>query len=220
MTFGAELADADKSAYPVLIATALSMDLYNHAENAGSNSRVLRTTLLWVSEYLQNSGRPEDLFVLIGWTGPDRHEFALASEEHSDPKLFWRSLHVHYELANETSDFVRLRKLIRNSFWCERECMTRYLVTIASLQGFLASQGIRFCFSQALPICHSHPELVPLVQAVDRKRFYGFMDTDKDFFTCFTRAKLPGGPNFHPLEQAHEFWARQLLPFIRENCLL
>ena len=222
MTVGMELSNPAASCYPSLARRGVSgMELFNDAQGGSSNCRILRTSLLWICTYLQNGGRPEELFVLIGWSGPDRREIALSSEEHaSDQNHFWRSLHVRHQLPDAPPDFIRLRDLIIRSFWCDRESMTRFLVTINSLQGFLLSNEIRFCFSHAMPICPLHPELTPLVRSVDRDRFFRFMDASMDFLTFCNDAGVPAGAFHHPLEQGHERWAAHLANFIARNCLL
>lgn len=220
MTMGAELPDPAEFAYPAVLASQLGFGLFNDAQGGSSNCRILRTSMMWISEYLQGGGRPEELFVLIGWTGPDRREIAFSAEEHSDQNLFWRSLHIHHALEGAPVDFVQLRKLIIRSFWCDRESMTRFLVAVNSLQGFLASRAIRFCFSHALPVCELHPELVPLVRSVNKDSFFHFMDSSTDFLTFCTREGVPAGALHHPLEEGHRKWAGHLADFIGSNRLL
>ena len=221
MTMGLELSDPAASCYPSLLAKSLGTELFNEAQGGSSNCRILRTSLLWICTYLQNGGRPDDLFVLIGWSSPDRREVALSSQEHaSDPNDFWRSINIRHSLQGAPPDFVRLRELIIKSFWCSRESMTRFLVAINSLQGFLLSNAIRFCFSHAMPIGPLHPELTPLVRSVDRDRFFRFMGARTDFLNSCADAGIPAGPGSHPLEQGHERWAADLATFIAGNCLL
>jgi hypothetical protein len=221
MTVGAELPDPAETCYPNLFARSFGMELFNDAQGGSSNCRILRTSLLWICTYLQNGGRPGELFVLIGWSGPDRREVALSSEEHTpDLNHFWRSLHIHHQLPDAPSDFIQLRKLIIRSFWCDRESMTRFLVTINSLQSFLLSNSIRFCFSHAMPVCPLHPELVPLLKSVNRDRFFHFMDGSMDFLTYCTDAGLPAGALHHPLDEGHKRWAAHLSGFVREKGLL
>ena len=177
--------------------------------------------MLWISEYLQQRGRAEDLFVLIGWTAPDRREVALSSQEGApDQNLFWRSLLIRHELQGAPPDYVQLRKLIIRSFWCDRESMTRFLVAINSLQSFLVSTSIRFCFSHAMPVCPLHSELVPLVRSVVSDKFFQFMGERTDFHSYCTNAGLPTGKLGHPLEEGHERWAVCLADFITEKHLL
>jgi len=220
MTMGAELPDAAACAYPSLLAKRFGLKLFNNAQGGSSNCRILRTSIQWVCEYLGDGGRPEDLFVLIGWSGPDRREIAFSAEELSDGDVFWRSLHIHHALDGAPADFVQLRKLIIRSFWCDRESMTRFLIAVQSLQGFLASRSIRFCFCHAMPVCELHPELVPLVRNVNRDSFFEFMSSSMDFLTYCTQACLPKGALQHPLQEGHELWAGLLADFISDKRLL
>ncbi len=221
MTIGAELADPAESCYPSLIAKKFGMTVFNASQAAGSNSRILRTSLLWVANFLQNGGAPEELFVLIGWSGPDRREFGLSSEEGApDPELFWRSLHINYQLPDSPSDLIRLRKILQRSFWSNRESMARFLIEVNSLQSFLIHNSVRFCFSHSIPVCPLHPELTPLAKSVNSETFYRFMDPGTDFLTYSRSAGVPFGPMHHPLEEGHEKWACQLSAFIKEKELL
>jgi Family of unknown function (DUF6071) len=201
MTMGAELAEPDKSAFPAIVAKHFGCELLNLAHGGSSNCRILRTSLVWIAEYLRDGGKPEDLFVLIGWTAPDRREFGLSEEEGTaDPNLFWRNIHIHHQLADATPDLIQLRKLIVRSFWCDRESMTRFLVAANSLQGVLKSHGIDYCFVHAMPICNVHPELSALAGVIDTSRFFSFLEPQSDFLSRSRDPwRVPIGPLKHPL---------------------
>lgn len=222
MTMGAELAAPESASFPALIARRFGLMLDNGALGGSSNCRILRTTLLWVTDYLAKGGDPADLFVLIGWTAPDRREFGLAAnEQHPDAKQFWRYIHIHHQFADATPELMQLRKLIIRSFWCDRESMTRLLVAAVSLQNVLASHGIRHCFLHTMPICNVHPELTPLSTSMDTTRFFQFLEPKGDFLsTSRDPWGVPAGPLKHPLEEGHERWSELLIDFIEQNRLL
>ena len=219
MTMGAELADPNKTSFPALIAKHFGLGFLNSAHGGRSNCGTLRTTLLWITEYLRDGGKPDELFVLIGWTAPDRREFGLSEEEGTpDPNLFWRNIHIHHQFAEATPDLVQLRKLIVRSFWCDRESMTRFLVAANALQGVLKSHGIRYCFLHAMPICGVHPELSALAGAVDTRRFFRFLEPQSDFLsTSRDPWRVPIGPLKHPLEEGHMRWSRLLIDYIEQS---
>lgn len=222
MTMGAELADPHTASFPALLARHFGLELANIALGGASNCRILRTTLMWIADYLGHGGRPEDLFVLIGWTSPDRREFGLSENESSqDANTFWRYIHIHQQFADATPDLIQLRKLIIRSFWCDRESMTRFLLAASSLENVLASHGIRHCFVHAIPISSLHPELRDLAGAIDARRFFNFLQPQGDFLSTSRDVwSVPIGPLKHPLEEGHLRWSRLLIDHIEENQLL
>ena len=198
------------------------MDLFNAAYGGGSNDRILRTTLMWLSEYFRDGGKPDDLFVLIGWTGPDRREVGLSEEEGTlDPNLFWRDIHMYTRFADATPDLDQLRKIIIRSFWTDRECMTRFLIAANALQGVLVSYGIRHHFLHAMPACSVHPELTALVGSINAGKFFRFLEPHGDFFSISRDVwRLPMGPFQHPLEGSHMRWSGLLIDHIERSGLL
>ena len=222
MTLGDELADPDNTSFPALIANHFNLRLHNAARSGSSNCRILRTTLLWIAEYLGTGGQPEELFVVIGWTAPDRREIGQSYEEGApDPDVFWRNIFLHCQLADATPDLVHLHKLIIRSFWCDRESMTRFLIAANAVQGVLKSHGIRHCFLHAMPIGLVHPELSPLVSAIDTKRFFRFLEPQNDFLSVSHDPwHVQIGSLGHPLEEGHRRWSALLIGYIVQECLL
>ena len=219
---GAELADPDNTSFPALIAKHFGLRLHNAAHSGSSNFRILRTTLLWIAEYLGHGGKPDELFVLIGWTAPDRREIGQSYEEGTaDADVFWRNIFPHCQLLDASADLAQLHKLITRSFWCDRESMTRFLVAVNAVQGALKSHGIRYCFLRAMPICSVHPELSPMTTAVDAKRFFRFFETKSDFLSVSHFPwRVPIGSMNHLLEEGHRRRSALLIDHIDQDRLL
>ncbi|MBI1394050.1 MAG: hypothetical protein GC152_15055 [Alphaproteobacteria bacterium] len=211
MTMGAELVSPETDAWPAILAERMNAPLRNVALGGAGNDRIVRTTMTFVAEYLGSGGATNDLFVLIGWTSPDRREVAFSQEEGTaDPDQFWISLQMHFPPQDAPEDLVALRRVIRRSFWSDRESLTRYLTSVISLQSFLAAEGVRHLFTQALPIAQPHPELTMLRKRVRRDRFAGFDDPSGDFLTFVRAGGFPSGPDGHPLRAGHRAWAERL----------
>ncbi len=219
---GEELTDPENASFPALIAGHFGMTLHNAAHSGSSNCRILRTTLQWIAEYLANGGKPDGLFVLIGWTAPDRREIGQSYLEGTpNANVFWRNIFLHCLLADATPDLAQLHKLIIRSFWCDRESMTRFLVAANAVQGVLKSHGIRYCFLHAMPICSVHPELSPLISSIDAKRFYRFLRPQSDFLSVSRDPwRVPIGAMNHPLEEGHRHWSGLLIDHIHLERLL
>jgi hypothetical protein len=222
MTMGAELADPGRTTFAALVASHFGLDLFNAGYGGGSNDRILRTTLMWLSEYFQDGGKPDDLFVLIGWTGPDRREVGLSEEEGTlNPNFFWRNVHMYSRLADSTPDLDQLRKIIIRSFWSDRESMTRFLVAANALQGVLASYGIRYLFVHSVPACPVHPELAAIAGSINAGRFFRFLEPQGDFFSLSRDVwRVPMGPSQHPLEEGHLHWSGLLIEHIIQSGML
>jgi hypothetical protein len=222
MTMGAELAAPERTSFSALLSERYGFDYVNIAYGGRSNCGILRTSLLWITDYLRSGGKPEELFVLIGWTAPDRREFGAAEEEGTHAaNLFWQNVHIHYQSPDASPDLIQLRKLIIRSFWCDRESMTRFLVAAVSLQGVLNAFGIQHCFLHAMPTCPLHPELSPLANAIDSNRFFRFLEPDEDFLSiCRSPWRVPIGALKHPLEEGHQRWSKELIGFIDKGRLL
>ena len=222
MTLGDEMSDPRRTCFPTLVAEHFGFDLHNDAHSVASNCRILRTTLLWLADYLGKGGDPADLFVMIGWTAPGRREFGLSEEEGSiDSNYFWRNIFVHCQLEGASPDLLKLHKLVFGSFACARESMSRLLVAATSLQGVLASHGIRYCFHHTMPVLAVHAEAEPLASALDTRRFHRFLGNKSDFLSsCISLWNLPIGPKSHPLEEGHRRWAAELIDFIEKGRLL
>ena len=222
MTVGYEMPDPERTCFPALIARHFGLDLHNDAYTGASNCRIVRTTLLWLADYLGRGGDPADLLVLIGWTAPDRREFGLSEEEGTlDSNFFWRTIFVHCRLDDASRDLVRLHKLVFGSFACDRESMTRFLVSAISLQGVLKSNRIRYCFTHSMPIAPPHTELAPLVDGIDRRCFHRFLEAGGDFLSmCHSPWDVPFGAQYHPLEEGHRRWSGELINFMEQGRLL
>lgn len=213
MTLGMELTNPDKDSFAAIVADHYGAELVNSAYNGASNCRILRTTLTWIAQYIRGGGDPGELFVLIGWTAPDRREFGLSDEEGTaDANLFWRDLFLHCRLEGVSPDVARMHKLMFPAFSSDRESMTRFLVAANSVQGTLKRHSIRFCFVHAMPTCTVHPELTPLVNSIDAKRFLGFMEPEADFLSMSRDIwRVPLGSMYHPLEEGHRRWSRLVI---------
>jgi lysophospholipase L1-like esterase len=74
-TAGVGLDDPNRSAWPAVLATALGADLVNLAQAAGSNRRILRTTVSSLPTLLQQRrAQPAETLVVSMWTNIDRYE--------------------------------------------------------------------------------------------------------------------------------------------------
>jgi len=56
------------------IANKYGLEYFNEAQPGSSNDRIVRTTMLWISDSLRSGIKSEDIFCIIGWTNPQRFE--------------------------------------------------------------------------------------------------------------------------------------------------
>lgn len=225
MTYGAELADDPnnchiclndpyrlQNSWPGQLAKILDMDLKNDGYPGGSNDRIFRTTQEFVAKWIQDGKDPKDLFVVIGWTEPQRLELFIEAENR-----YWQFL-VHLPEQNDK----RLEKMFHlyiEKCFSEVEFNQRYYQQVVYLQSFLERYKIKYAFFNAL-INAPLPGLDHLANLINRKRFLNF---ERSGFTMHYHIVQNGFkllPRYHPTVEGHAFWAYYLATQIMENGLL
>lgn len=96
-----------------------SAEFFNAAKSGGSNTAIARKTIFYVEEALQKH-KPEDIVVLVMWTGIDRREWRLPK----NPNLTYNMSDFNYEnttasdaLILKELDFVNVAKKFHHPVW-------------------------------------------------------------------------------------------------------
>jgi len=79
-TFGDGLDNPSQEVWATKLGNKLNMDVVNLGESGGSNQRILRTTTEWILDFFYYDPTYEtakDLYVVIGWSNPDRIELRM-----------------------------------------------------------------------------------------------------------------------------------------------
>lgn len=120
--------------------------LVNLAIPACSNDSIQRNLLWWLSETGRLNNNNDDLFVVIGFTSPERKDFYVVDERIGvdDWRTFWPARPMKY-FSEEANTFG---ELYRNYFSSVQESTYRYLNTILYLQMILKQCNINYLMFQ------------------------------------------------------------------------
>ena len=199
-TYGQELADREKDAWPYVLARKLNLGVDNLAVPAGSNDRTFR---LAVNGCLSNKYK----LIICGWTEVSRIDTTVNGKELQitsgstwlHKKMPWVKEYYanHYDerLAQETwlTKLITLQELFKNK-------NQKYL---------FVSMDSRWDWEEY----YNKLELMHLVEQVDKEYYVGW---PQEGFTHW-QDKAPLGPNGHPLELGHQRIADKIYEHIRNQ---
>ena len=208
--------------WPKTLSTLMGCDHINNAEGAGSNERILRTTIDFVMNYPKD--KYDELLIVIGWSTIERREAYLEHEGISG----WFRFNATQPFSSHHALFSRgLRKeidahqknhvaLMHNGY----ADLTAYFQQVYLLKNLLENLGIKFIFFNSMPWVwgirpdveaqfKTHLQETDSPQTKGMAEQYSFFkycqETDKPFSTCL-----------HPLYDAHNEWAHILRARIKE----
>lgn len=225
--------------YPGILAKKLNIPTYtNEALGGGSNDRIIRTTLEWVSNYLGRGHDPERLFVIIGWTQCYRKEFTWNKVEELKENTFLKEFYPFNRFwpgAMETDeseyfvgkckDFWRLWLAHGVNDFFEQE---QWLLKVIGLQSFFKTQSIKHLFINTAGF-FTFKELLPLAELIDQVYYYNMFDPDLETAHLRSNKVLFGkefetqfkiGWNGHFSEDFHQHFANLLEEYIHENHII
>lgn len=221
MTYGAELGgigpkaeteEEDKyrleHSWPTQLGKMLNVKKTINDGWAGcSNDSILRRTFNWFGSY---KGKPEDIFVVIGWTGPGRREVRLDGGG-------WVSIIPEWIPPNYP--MKKITKFYNKFLYDELHSLLLSFSYFISLQSYFKLNRIPYLFFNAIHCFHQkyNNELIHYHNLLDKKNFYGFDEGDIMFNIT---KEFPCGPMLHPLEKGHKEWAKVLYNYIQKEELL
>lgn len=165
-TFGHGLTDRDISAdpdswgsardldyarshsWPKLAADRLGWDCYNDALPGGSNDRIVRTTLSFLSRQHR-----QDLFVIIGWTRSARREIYFSESDIYVDLSALREVNIarlYRLLAVDNNEAARMTDTVMRYGWDFIESHMRYCSQVLLLSSYLQQRRIPYLFCNTL----------------------------------------------------------------------
>ncbi len=228
MCYGSELFDAPdkkicldndarfKASWPGVLGLSLQCNkIVNLGYPSGSNDRIIRTTVEWiVDNWLKEKYASEDLFVIIGWSGPMRREFYIDEQ--------WRQLIPYHDYKDNSASLFN--RIYREIAWTEYESAIRFATQIMLLQQFLESYKISYLFFDAITSfsktnVDSGNAIESYKSHINKKHYFNFDITDVDMATQLKcRTKSVKGSS-HPDKDQHALWANILLEFVKKEQL-
>jgi hypothetical protein len=136
--------------WPHMLGKLLNTEVLNISQAGSSNDGIVRRTLDNVNHYLEQGNNPEELFVIIGWSSPERKDFYYRNPRdmyhcHWET-LYPNQLEQSFEHDKDLKSFYE--KYIIN-FWNPEEYISRYIQQILFLHYFLSSNNIKHKFFNA-----------------------------------------------------------------------
>ena len=130
--------------YPSYLAELLKADVVNLAWPADDNGSILRRTISYISNNYIRQGRSTDnLFVIIGWSSPERNSFWYKDNEQSMPFRVWPNVPSFHTKAQE-----KFWELYVAYLWNAEEYIPRYVLHVLQLQNFCDANNIKWmCFN-------------------------------------------------------------------------
>lgn len=129
---------------PKIFSTHLSKLLNAQVTNlswpADDNGSILRRTMDYISnKYLANNLSTDNLFVMIGWSSPERNSFWYKDDKLSHSFRLWPQVQ-HFDAPAQE----KFWQLYVTYLWNPEEYMTRYVHNVVQFQNFCKTHNIKW----------------------------------------------------------------------------
>jgi hypothetical protein len=130
--------------FPTHLSNFLNADVINLSWPADDNGTILNRIITYISTNYLAKGLPtDDLFVIVGWSSPERNSFWYKDEKFSSRFRLWPQVQ-HFD-APAQKDFW---DLYVTYLWNPEEYLPRYVMNVIQLQNFCEKNKIKWmCFN-------------------------------------------------------------------------
>lgn len=130
--------------FPTILSNLMDSELVNLSCPANDNGTILNRTISYITEnYLSKNKSVDDLFVIIGWSSPERNSFWYKDEKVSDKFVLWPN--VKNLLVPNMEEFW---EIYVTYLWNKEEFLPRFVNNVLSLQNFCDANKIKWlCFN-------------------------------------------------------------------------
>lgn len=198
--------------WPHKLGELLNIEVLNTANAGCSNDsivrRVVENTLKLLDKY-----KGEEIFVIVGWSSPERKDFYYKGEWNSWETLYPAQLTQDFSYDKDLQEFYRI---YLEKFWNEEEYIERYIQHNLLIHHFLNSYGIKHIFFDAF----YETKDMGIYDKLNKDNLKQIKDIRKNNFIdkTFREVLMKGeyldkelfGKDYHPTEKGHEIWARYL----------
>jgi|TARA_B100000287_G_scaffold430952_1_gene487222 lysophospholipase L1-like esterase len=189
--------------WPHKLGKLLNVKVLNKAFAGSSNDGIVRRVLPNVLKLLTQY-KPEQLFVIIGWSSPERKDFFYDSE--------WKTIYPNeYKSLDENNEIDKFKKIYFKYFWEEEEYTQRYIEQNLLLHNFLVSKNVKHYFFDAFyetredGMFHDKNFEHFITRYQKEKTFRDILNIEEDW------------DGYHPSELAHDKWAKELYKDIKDK---
>jgi len=225
--------------WPHKLGKLLDVEVWNTAVAGCSNDAIVRRVVENTFKLLDDY-KPEEIFVIVGWSSPERKDF----HYDYDGVKKWETFYPHAildpeQLGRRTKDQQEFYKSYVKYYWNEEEYFSRYIHNNLYLHYFLKGNNIQHMFFDAFyqtEFGHHHNyEMRTDGVATEHK----FLEITKDIYknTSFKnfmidyrsgigkasdrrydfKEGLFSKDNSHPSEKAHHLWAEELYKDLKDE---
>jgi len=232
--------------WPHKLGKLLNIDTLNIAHAGSSNDAIVRRTMRKVKELLLDY-EAKDLFVIIGWSSPERKDFYYTGEWDA-----WETIHPvsNYQPIPD-KDIDTFYEIYRDKFWNEQEYVERYIQQNLLLHYFLKEHNVKHLFFDAFYETRGHRSMfnslniddVIIGSGYETESHYAlmkyFLKVKKEFSLNDSfrnllldknkvfeyngkqlnsfKEELFNTKDHHPSEKGHEIWAKNLFNELRDK---
>lgn len=254
-TYGSEIRDPDLPAHikdwdlendgyriPRIWPTKLGQKLgarevINLSYPASSNDRISRVAKNYIIENHLNGGMSaSDIFLVIGWTSPERKDFYYKDHDTDS----WITIWPMWDPGYRQSTLGEFHKIYVKHMWNQEEYISRYVNQVLDMQNFCKAYGIRYLFFQGFyqhmnrmirdwtdrPYAMDSRHAIDMMtwSLIDGKRFMMKDDEIHSFHNYIMHLDRMNGSSLalsgqHPSEVAHTWWADRIADYCEENCI-
>jgi hypothetical protein len=230
LTYGTELAEPGREAWPALLGDQLGIPVVNLGCSGGSNRRLMRTTVTNLDRVCRDAGvETHDALVLSMWTGIDRTEYFRAKKLDTGPRPGLPYEDNWYRVGIWRVDEDSPTRAYFRYLADDVTTTVNWLVDWLMLDGFLRSRGVtpRYAFGwHVFRNFASMPggEIGSLVDMLDPTTIFGSQafgpdhvftsSRDYAFTTISSAQNFEHGEYGHPLAEAHAHYAKLLAAWL------
>ena len=232
--------------WPHKLGKLLNIDTLNIAHAGSSNDAIVRRTMRKVKELLLDY-EAKDLFVIIGWSSPERKDFYYTGEWDA-----WETIHPvsNYQPIPD-KDIDTFYQIYREKFWNEQEYVERYIQQNLLLHYFLKEHNVKHLFFDAFYETRGHRSMfnslniddVIIGSGYETESHYAlmkyFLKVKKEFSLNDSfrnllldknkvfeyngkqmnsfKEELFNTKDHHPSEKGHEIWAKNLFKELKDK---
>jgi len=202
--------------WPHKLSKLLGVEVCNNSQAGSSNDAIVRRTTEKVLSLL-NEYKSEDLFVIVGWSSPERREFFYNDN--------WETLYPAQLGKRDDENLDKLYNIYVEHFWNTEEYISRFINQNLYLHYFLKSNNIKHLFfesfwEQKTSGMYVDNDIVDMISKDETNTAKHFLKIKDEIYKPisfrrfimrnFSLNKREYFNNHHPTEKSHQLWSEEL----------
>ena len=203
--------------WPYKLGKLLKTNVVNNAAAGSSNDAIVRRTTNKVLELLE-SNKAEDLFVIVGWSSPERKDFYQKENQ-------WVTIYPAQLDKRDDEVLNNFTKVYVEHFWNEKEYISRFINQNLYLHYFLKYHNVKHYFFESFweqknSDIFVDNDIVDVISKDETNTAKHFLKIKDEIYKPISFRRfimrnfsLHNAKYFnehHPTEQSHQLWAEEL----------